>query len=75
MKDKNEYKYQLYSNFCNKYKNINRQIIFKTVDMASSPGKAFDILEEFISEFPISFNLEKNVWEPEVLLEFEISQG
>jgi hypothetical protein len=75
MKDKNEYKYQLYNKFCSKYKHINKQIIFRTVDMASSPGKAFDILEEFKSEYPMSFNLEKNLWESDVFLEYEILQG
>ena len=43
--------------------------------MASSPGKAFDILEEFKSEYPMSFNLEKNLWESDVFLEYEILQG
>ncbi len=75
MKDKNEYKYQLYNAFCQKYKNIDRQIIFKTVDMAATAGTAFDILEEFKNEYPMSFNLLKNNWEPDVFFEYEISQG
>jgi hypothetical protein len=75
MKDKNEYKYDLYKKFCKKYQNINKEIIFKTIDMAPTIGVAFDILEDFKHEFPISYNLLKNTWEAEVFFEFEISQS
>ena len=72
--EKNEYKYHLYETFCNQYTNIPYQIIFKTVDLCSTPGKIFDCLEDFISEYPVSFDMQKYKWVPDFIEEYEIFQ-
>jgi hypothetical protein len=72
--EKNEYRYHLYDTFVMQYPNIPYHIIFKTVDLCPSPGKMFDCLEDFVPEYPISFDLENYKWVPDYIEEYEIFQ-
>lgn len=74
MKEKNEYKEKLYKTFLAKYPSIPEQIIFITIDLASTAGRAFDILEDWKDEYPIRFDISEDNWVPDYFDEYELFQ-
>lgn len=74
MKEKNQYKEKIYKSFVKKYPNIPLQIIFATVELASTVGKAFDILEDWKDEYPVKFDMEQDNWVPDIFDEYALFQ-
>lgn len=68
-------KVKTYESFKERYKHIPKLLIFKTIDMCGSVGDAFDCLEDFSLEFPMTFDVEEKKWVSAVILENEIKQG
>ena len=75
MKEKNEYKEKIYKGFLEKYPHIHPQIIFVTLDMASSVGRAFDLLEDWKVDLPVRFDIEEDAWVPDTFEEYDFIQG
>lgn len=75
MKVKNDHdRKKMFQVFKKKYANIDQLIIFKTLEYSTSLGKAFDALEDFTGEFPLTWDSQLEKWVPEVLLEYQFLQ-
>jgi hypothetical protein len=68
-------KNKMYKAFVKKYPNISPIIIFKTLEFTSSFGKAFDALEDYNGDLPITWDSANQKWMAEVLLEYDFLQG
>lgn len=68
-------KLNTYEGFKKRYPHINDLIIFKTIDFTKNLGNAFDNMEEFDFEYPITYNSESGKWEATVLIESQLTQG
>jgi hypothetical protein len=68
----NTEKLKIFKAFCKKYKKISPIIIFKTLQYSKTLGGAFDCLEDFNGELPITWNDNFQKWVPEILLEYEL---
>lgn len=67
----NKEKAKMYKVFCKKYSKISPIIVFKTLEFSKTLGAAFDCLEDFNGDLPITRNNEQQKWVPEILLEHE----
>lgn len=68
-------KNKMYKAFVKKYPHISPIIIFKTLEFTNTLGKAFDVLEDYNGDLPITWDAENQKWMPEILLEFDFLQG
>lgn len=68
---RDEMKQRLYEGFIKNYPTIPKWIIFRTVELASTPGKAFDALYDFkITNLPICWDFHKETWVREKGIKF-----
>lgn len=59
-------KKNLYDGFVKNYPDIPKWIIYRTLELASTPGKAFDALCDFdLSILPASWDFQTECWKPE----------
>ena len=43
--------------------------------MASSVGRAFDLLEDWKDDLPVRFDIEEDAWVPDTFEEYDFIQG
>lgn len=71
---KNNDKKKMFGIFKKKYPHIDQLIIFKTLEFSTSLGKAFDALEDFNGEMPLTWDSSNQKWVAEILLEYQFLQ-
>lgn len=59
-------KIELYHGFVKNYPEIPRWIVFRTLELASTPGKAFDALCDLkMTDLPVSWDFQTETWQKE----------